>query len=156
MIDLPSGDRLAVMISWEVFFGGRARDGVVNGGGILLNPTNGSSYTGTILQTQQVASSRLRALENARSVVQVAPTGFSAFVTPQGEVLDRTGISEQAVRIRTVPVRDGRTIYSRLGEKTIAVSALVVCLLGVVLARRDRRRGEAQVSKATTSDSSIA
>ncbi|HEY8094177.1 MAG TPA: apolipoprotein N-acyltransferase [Acidimicrobiales bacterium] len=143
VLDLPSGDRLAVMISWEVFFGGRARDGVVNGGGLLLNPTNGSSYTGTILQTQQVASSRLRALENGRSVVQVAPTGFSAFVTPEGDVLDRTGISEQAVRIHTVALRDGRTIYSRLGEKTIAIAALVVCLLGVVLARRDRRRRSA-------------
>ena len=81
------------MISWEVFFGDRARDGVGHGGRVLLNPTNGSSYTGTILQTQQVASSRLRALETDRWVVQVAPTGFSAFVTPSGEVLDRTGAS---------------------------------------------------------------
>ena len=102
MLDLPSGDRLAVMISWEVFFGGRARDGVSHGGTLLLNPTNGSSYTGTILQTQQVASSRLRALENGRWVAQVAPTGFSAFVTPSGDVLERTGISEQAVRYHTV------------------------------------------------------
>ena len=103
VLDLPSGDRLAVMISWEVFFGGRARDGVSHGGTLLLNPTNGSSYTGTILQTQQIASSRLRALENGRWVAQVAPTGFSAFVTPSGDVLDRTGISEQAVRYRHRP-----------------------------------------------------
>ena len=43
----------------------------------LLNPTNGASYTGTIVQTQQVASSRLRAIETGRWVVQAAPTGFS-------------------------------------------------------------------------------
>ena len=89
------------------------RDGVGHGGQSLLNPTNGSSYTGTILQTQQIASSRLRALESGRWVVQVAPTGFSAFVTPDGEVLDRTGISEQAVRTRTVERRDGDTWYAR-------------------------------------------
>ena len=83
---------------------------------VLLNPTNGSSYTGTILQTQQVASSRLRALETGRWVVQVAPTGFSAFVTPGGHVLDRTGVSEQAVRIRDVELREGRTPYVRLGD----------------------------------------
>ncbi len=62
-IDIPtdSGDvRAAVVISWEVFFGDRAADGVDHGGTFILNPTNGSSYTGTILQSQQVASSRLR------------------------------------------------------------------------------------------------
>ena len=32
VIDLPDGTRLAVVISWEVFFGGRAREGVKNGG----------------------------------------------------------------------------------------------------------------------------
>ena len=34
----------------------------------LLNPTNGSSYSGTIVQTQQVAASRLRAIETGRWV----------------------------------------------------------------------------------------
>ena len=69
-----------------MFFGGRARDGVKAGGEVLLNPTNGASYTGTIVQTQQVASSRLRAIETGRWVVQAAPTGFSEFVTPDGDV----------------------------------------------------------------------
>ena len=82
VIDLPDGTRLGVVISWEVFFGGRAREGVKAGGEALLNPTNGASYTGTIVQTQQVASSRLRAIETGRWVVQAAPTGFSEFVTP--------------------------------------------------------------------------
>ena len=62
-IDLPDGTRLATVISWEVFFGGRTRDGVREGGEAILNPTNGASYSGTIVQTQQVASSRLRAIE---------------------------------------------------------------------------------------------
>ena len=44
---------------------------------LILNPTNGASYTGTIVQTQQVASSRLRAIETGRWVVQASPTGFS-------------------------------------------------------------------------------
>ncbi|HEX6787560.1 MAG TPA: apolipoprotein N-acyltransferase, partial [Acidimicrobiales bacterium] len=140
VLDLPSGDRLGVMISWEVFFGGRARDGVSHGGTLLLNPTNGSSYTGTILQTQQVASSRLRALENGRWVAQVAPTGFTTFVTPSGDVLDRTGISEQAVRYHTVMLRDGRTIYSRIGEKPIVGAAIAVLVAGLLLAGWDRRR----------------
>lgn len=130
--------RLAVVISWEVFFGGRARDGVGHGGTLIVNPTNGSSYTGTVLQTQQIASSRLRAIETGRWVVQVAPTGFSAFVSPRGEVLDRTGISESAVLIRDVPLRSGRTPYGVIGDLPIVLAAGLMLGVGLALRRRDR------------------
>ncbi|MEZ5257280.1 MAG: apolipoprotein N-acyltransferase [Ilumatobacteraceae bacterium] len=137
-VDTPVA-RVAVAISWEVFFGGRGRDGVVKGGELLVNPTNGSSYTGTILQTQQVASSRLRAVENGRWVVQVAPTGFSAFVTPSGEVLQRTSISAQAVRTQLVELRAGRTIYHRLGELPIVFLAALVMLVASLVSPRASR-----------------
>ena len=68
------------------------------------------------MQTQQIASSRLRALETGRWVVQAAPTGFSAFVTPDGEVLDRTAVGERAVIRRAVELRSGETWYTRLGD----------------------------------------
>ena len=117
--------RAATVISWEVFFGSRARDGIGHGGTFILNPTNGSSYTGTILQSQQVASSRLRAIENGRWVVQVSPTGFSAFVSPDGDVLDRTAVSEQKVITRTIGLTSGRTWYSQLGDLPWELLALL-------------------------------
>ncbi len=116
VLDLPDGTRVAVAISWEVFFGGRVRDGVKHGGALVLNPTNGASYTGTILQTQQVASSRLRAIETGRWLVQVSPTGFSEIVTPDGDVIDRTAVSERAIVRGTVELRTGRTWYVRTGD----------------------------------------
>ena len=115
-LDLPTGERLGVVISWEVFFGGRARDALQHDAQVLLNPTNGSSYTGTGLQTQQIASSRLRAVETGRWVVQAAPTGFSAFIDAEGHVLDRTAVSEQHVVIRAVPLRSGHTWYTSVGD----------------------------------------
>jgi apolipoprotein N-acyltransferase len=128
-LDIPSANgtvRAAIVISWEVFFGNRAADGIDHGGTFIINPTNGSSYTGTILQSQQIASSRLRAIENGRWVVQVAPTGFSAFVTPDGDVLDRTSVSEQKVIIRTIALTSGRTWYSHLGDTPFVILALLV------------------------------
>jgi apolipoprotein N-acyltransferase len=131
-VELPDGTRLGVMISWEVFFGGRGRAAADNGTAFLLNPTNGASYTGTILQTQQVASSRLRAVENGRWVVQVSPTGFTAFVTDSGEVLQRTGVSEQAVITSEVPLRGGTTWFHAIGTVPWALAVLVVLVLAVI------------------------
>jgi apolipoprotein N-acyltransferase len=128
-LDIPTPEgkvRAATVISWEVFFGNRAADGVEHGGTFILNPTNGSSYTGTILQSQQVASSRLRAIENGRWVVQVSPTGFTAFVSPDGDVLDRSAVSEQKVVIRTISLKSGRTWYSHLGDTPFVILMLLV------------------------------
>ena len=140
VIDLPDGTRLGVAISWEVFFGGRARDGVKHGGEVLINPTNGASYTGTIVQTQQIASSRLRAIETGRWVVQAAPTGFSAFVTPGGDVIDRTGVSERAVIRHTVGLRGGRTWYVSLGDGPWFIALALLLAAAWILTAIDRSR----------------
>jgi apolipoprotein N-acyltransferase len=126
-LDTPVGE-LGVVISWEVFFANRARDAIGNGGEVLLNPTNGSSYWLTIVQTQQIASSRLRAMETGRWVLQAAPTGLSAIVTPDGEVLDRTSVSERAVVQGTVELREGLTIYTKVGDWPMALLALLLVL----------------------------
>ena len=128
-IDLPDGTRLGVVISWEVFFGGRAREGVKEGASALVNPTNGASYTGTIVQTQQVASSRLRAIETGRWLVQAAPTGFSEFVTPDGDVIDRTAVGEQAVIRHRIELRTGRTWYVGIGDGPYLVALGAVLVL---------------------------
>ncbi|MFM8268245.1 MAG: apolipoprotein N-acyltransferase [Ilumatobacteraceae bacterium] len=136
LITAPTSGPMAVVISWEVFFGGRANEGVERGGGFILNPTNGSSYTWTVLQSQQIASSQLRAREQSRTVVQVAPTGFSAFITPEGDVRERTGVSEQQVIIDNVAVRSGRTWYSYLGDRPWIIAAAGVLVLAILRSRR--------------------
>ena len=127
IVRTPAGD-LALAISWEIFFTNRGRDGVLHGGQILLNPTNGSSYWLTQVQTQQVASSQLRAIETGRWVLQAAPTGFSAIVNPSGNVLKRTSISEQAVLQQDVMLRSGDTIATVIGPMP------VIWLSGILLA----------------------
>jgi apolipoprotein N-acyltransferase len=140
-LDLPDGTRLSVVISWEVFFAGRAREGVKAGGEAILNPTNGASYTGTIVQTQQVASSRLRAIETGRWVVQAAPTGFTAIVDADGTVRQRTAVSEQRVLYDSVELRSGRTWYVILGDPPFIAALLAAArLLAVVRSTEPARR----------------
>ena len=129
--------RFGVLISWEVFFEDRARDAIGNGGTVLLNPTNGASYWLTIVQTQQVASTQLRAIETGRWVLQAAPTGFSAVVNPDGEVLARTGVSEQKVLVADVAMRAGRTWALRVGPWPLLALAAVAVLAAAAAARRN-------------------
>jgi apolipoprotein N-acyltransferase len=140
LIELADGTKLAVVISWEVFFGGRAREGVELGGEAILNPTNGSSYTGTIVQTQQVASSRLRAVENGRWVVQASPTGYTAFIDAEGRVRQRSTITEQVVLVDDVQLRSGQTWYTTLGDGWWIFAAAAVLAAACALAETGRWR----------------
>jgi apolipoprotein N-acyltransferase len=138
-LDTPAG-RLSVAISWEIFFGDRVREGVDDGAEIVINPTNGSSFTGTLVQTQQVATSRMRAIENDRWVLQVAPTGFSAIVGPDGTVHQRSSVSDPTVLQQTVGKREGTTPYTRVGLLPAWIIALASLALGWGAAWRQRRR----------------
>jgi len=139
VIDTPLGS-LGVAISWEIFFHYRARDAIGNGGEVLLNPTNGSSYWLTIVQAQQIASSRLRAIETDRWVLQAAPTGFSAVVSADGEVLQRSGVSEQRVLYAAVELRSGRTPAVVLGAWPMLAGSLAALAWCWACHARLRRR----------------
>jgi apolipoprotein N-acyltransferase len=136
----PDGQRLGVVISYEVFFGDRARSAILNGGQVLLVPTNAASYATSQVPDQEVAAARLRAWETGRDVVQSAPTGFSAFVSPDGKVTQRTDLGAPAVITAEVPLRRGTTPYLRTGDRPWLLLALACLALPHLVAARTAGR----------------
>ncbi len=122
-----------VLISYEVFFARLAGEAVRAGGEVLLAPTNASSYPTTQMPALEVAAARLRAIETGRTVVQAAPTGFSAFIGPDGTVRGSTDLGDQAVLRDTVERRTGRTPYTRLGDGPLVVGSLAAVALAWAL-----------------------
>ena len=127
-VETPAGD-LAVVISYELFFVDRARSGIEEGATVLLAPTNSSSYRLTLVASQAVAATRLRALETGRWTLLAAPTGFSAVLDEDGRVRARTAQREQAVIEAPVEHRTGETIAVRIGRLPVIAVALVLLAL---------------------------
>ena len=146
-LDTPVG-RMAVVISYEVFYDDRVRSGVRDGGRLVLVPTNASSYRGSQVPAQEVVVAQLRALESGRWVVQAAPTGYSAIVDHRGRVLDRTGLGSGEVLVADVDLRRGRTVFTAVGPwPWVLLSALLLVAANMKaewLSRRfiDRKSGE--------------
>ena len=165
VVQTPLG-AMGVAICWEVFFGHHARNAVAEGSRLLLSPTNGSSYWLTSVQSQQTSASRLRAIETDRWVVQAATTGFSAVIRPDGEVVERSGISEGRVLTADVELRSGATLAVRLGSWPATLAAVLTILLshraGSTLPwgalktwielRRSDREASAETAEAAASD----
>jgi apolipoprotein N-acyltransferase len=121
--------RLGVVISYEVFFEDRARAAVRARGGVLLVPTNASSFSTGQVPAQELAAARLRALETGRTVLQAAPTGYTAVVDWRGRVLQRTALGGAAVLERTVETRTGTTWATQLGPRLAVVLAVLTLVV---------------------------
>ena len=135
----PAAD-LGVVVSFEVFFGDRARAATRVGAQVLMVPTNAASYRTAQVPDQEVAAARLRAWETGRDVVQAAPTGFSALIGPRGRVAGRSHLGRRQVVEGAVALRSGRTPYVRWGDGPWwAVAALLVV---APMGRRRHGRGD--------------
>jgi apolipoprotein N-acyltransferase len=138
LMSTPAG-RLGVLVSYEVFFAARGRSSVRAGAELLVVPTNTSSYSSQQMPGQEIAAARVQAVEEGRDLVQAAPTGYSAFVTSGGTVLQRSRLSSRQVLTGDVALRRGATLYERLGDLPALALAALSLVGGLVMARRDRR-----------------
>jgi apolipoprotein N-acyltransferase len=139
LLATPAG-RLAVLVSYEVFFASRGRSGVRAGGQLIVVPTNTSSYSNGQAPAQEIAASRLQAIEEGRDLVQAAPTGYSAVIDNRGNVRQQTSLSVAAVLYATVSLRGGATLYERAGDLPTLALALLAVVAGWALALVQRRR----------------
>lgn len=142
LLDSSAGP-LGVVISYEVLFADRVREAVSAGGQIVLVPTNASSYVTEEVPSIEVAAARLRAREFGRTVLQSAPTGYSAVILPDGRVLAQTALGVPGLLRESVPLRTGLTPYAHLGDVpflTLAAIALVAPAVADQVRRRIGRR----------------
>lgn len=136
--------RMAVDTCYEVAFDGVVRESVTAGGGanIIAVPTNNATFGFTEMTYQQLAMSRVRAVEHGRAVVVSATSGVSAIVAPDGSVTRRTGLFEPGALVAELPLRGEATLATRLGawpEWVMTALGLVAVAFGLAVQRRGSR-----------------
>ncbi|MDQ1293663.1 MAG: apolipoprotein N-acyltransferase, partial [Actinomycetota bacterium] len=85
-INTPAA-RLGPVICFEVAYDSLVRDQVLDGADILTVQTNNATFGRTDESVQQLAMSRLRAVETGRSVIHISTVGISALIAPDGTPL---------------------------------------------------------------------
>ena len=98
----PIGD----VICFEVAYDGLVRSSVRAGAQLLVVQTNNATFGHTAETYQQLAMSQLRAVETGRTVLQVATTGMSAVIGPDGTIRQRSGaLYTPDIIVASVPLR---------------------------------------------------
>ncbi len=144
ILNTPAG-KFGIMISFETFFARRGRAATREGGRLLLVPTNTNSYAASQMPSQEIAASQLRAIEEGRDLVQSAPTGYSALINNQGQVMQLSALARRQVLIGNVALRNGSTLYEHFGDLPILFIAILSLLVAWALAVDHKlRRGRAK------------
>jgi len=144
--------QLATPICFEVAFDDVVRTAVLEGAQLLVVPTNNSSFGWTAEATQQLAMTRLRAVEHGRAAVQVSTVGISAIVGPDGSVQQRTSLFTDDALTAQLPLRTSLTPADRLGDipVTTAIVLSVIAFVAGVAPRTHKRDSSTKNQRPTT------
>ncbi len=157
-----AGTTLGVLICFEVVEDGLVAD-VVDGAGpgasdgarLLVVQTNNATFGYTDESVQQLAMSRVRAVETGRAVVHVSTVGVSSMIMPDGTATQRTPLFEPALLQADLPLRSSETVATWLRrhgvplEGLLAGSGLVIGAAGLVRGARPGNGHRAQRGPAT-------
>jgi apolipoprotein N-acyltransferase len=127
----PAGIPVGIATCWEVIFDRALRDSVRNGAEVLAVPANNANFNQTMSE-QQLAFSKMRAVELDRYAVVASNVGISALVTPDGRELGRTDFFEPGYLDNQVRRKTTLTPAARWGP--IVQGSLVVIAVTVLLA----------------------
>ena len=129
-----AGIRVGIAICWEIAFDDLVADSVAAGAQVLAVPSNNATFGRSDMTYQQLAMSRVRAVEHDRAVLVVTTSGVSATIAPDGTVTATTSSFTPDVLVAATPLRATTTLADRL-RGAPEWMLLAAGLIGVGLAR---------------------
>ncbi len=136
VVDL-NGIQVAVATCYEVAFDDLVTESVKAGATVIAVPTNNATFGRTEMTFQQLAMSRVRAVEHGRTVLIAATSGVSAIITPTGEVRQQSEIFTAQALTDEIALRSDLTPATRLGAvPEIALAVIVLSLAAASLRGR--------------------
>ncbi|MCL2261305.1 MAG: apolipoprotein N-acyltransferase [Fibromonadales bacterium] len=122
--DFSPGDSLVIwqpgnfspLICYEAIYGRILREAKQKGAKFITNHTNDGWFKKSIAPYQHFNLVRSHAVETGIGVVRAANTGISAFIEPNGRILEKTELFEQKIIVANMPLEPRWTFYSIIGD----------------------------------------
>ncbi len=143
--------RIAAGICFESILPRSMRTQTAGNAAFIVVITNDAWFKQTAALEEHLSMSVLRAVENRKTLVQSANTGYSAFISSTGRIVQRSQIERRQWLCDTVPLRQDVSLYGILNDLPVLFGMLYVLYLmtlamlywyGVL---RDRRKERLRV-----------
>lgn len=107
-----SGANLGPILCYEIIIDSLVRD-MANNSQALIVQTNSATFANTAESAQQLAITRIRAVEHSRAILSVSTVGISAFIDNNGRVLRQTPENKKAFLVGNLALTTNRTPVDR-------------------------------------------
>ncbi len=125
----------APLICYESIYGEFNSEQIKKGAEVIFVITNDGWWGDTPGYKQHMSFSRIRAIENRRSVARSANTGTSCIINQRGDVVQQTEYWKESAINGKVNLNKNITIYSSTGDllgKTFTIMAGLLVLLSLI------------------------
>lgn len=109
------GAKVGLVTCYEAAFDWTVRSEVTDGAQLISVPSNNATFDRSEMTYQQLAMSRVRAVEHSRTVVVPVTSGVSAIIMPDGKITQKTGMFVADSLVQKVPLRSSQTPATQLG-----------------------------------------
>ncbi|CAN2197588.1 Lnt Apolipoprotein N-acyltransferase [Candidatus Nanopelagicaceae bacterium] len=133
-----NGTSIGSIICYEILNDGLVRE-VARESSLLVVHTNSATFSGSAEGEQQLAITRLRAMESKKMIVSISTTGPSAIIDARGEVLEKLQDGEVGSLASVIPTLNNQTLSMRLGGFAELV-VLFSCALWALFSLRKGRK----------------
>ena len=79
----------------------------------LIVQTNSATFANTAESAQQLAITRIRAVEHSRAILSVSTVGISALIDNNGRVLSQTAENKKAFLVGNLSLNTNQTLVDR-------------------------------------------
>jgi len=110
------GITFAPVVCYESLYGDFIARQCRQGAEAIFIVTNDGWWKDTPGYKQHLAFAQLRAVENRRWVARSANTGSSAFISPRGEIVQKTDYNVEAALKQTIQLNSNLTFYATYGD----------------------------------------
>ncbi len=130
-----AGKKIAPIICYEIINDGLVRESA-KGASAFIVQTNSATFANTPESAQQLAITRIRAVEHSRDILSVSTVGISAFIDNNGAVISRTAENVSTSISGNLKISNHQTLADRLG----GVAPILVLLTSLLFAIRPLRK----------------
>ncbi len=107
--------RVGLVTCYEAAFDWAVRSTVEDGAQMISVPSNNATFDRSEMTYQQLAMSRIRAVEHSRTVTVPVTSGVSAVIRPDGRIVSQTKMFTADALVEKVPLRSSLTPATRMG-----------------------------------------
>ncbi len=135
-IELGGFGTAGIQVCYEIIFSGQVVD-PNNRPDFIFNPSN-DAWFGSWGPPQHLAQARLRAIEEGLPIIRSTPTGISAVIDANGQVLKSIPMHEAGRVDMMLPAANAPTLFSRYGNILPIGFAILLLLSAVAIGLRRR------------------